>query len=246
MAGDKHFWNIRARNYDRLYWTKDAGYIKKIIDVAGFTRGDLVLDIGTGTGTMARSIQPYVKHVVGMDFSDSMLKRGRWDGISMVKWDITDGLFRNHLFDKIVGRMVFHHILDNLDRAFLRCYDLLKSRGKLIIAEGVPPGEDPDIVEWYTEMFKHKETRRTFTKSLLVGYFVKNGFKDVRIYKYKMRRFNINNWLVNSGLHKAKQTRILNLHRDAPEKVKAAYRMTIEDGICFVDTDNVIVVGRKD
>lgn len=174
MAADKHFWNIRARNYDRLYWTKDAGYIEKIIEVSRFSRSDLVLDIGTGTGTMARSIRPHVKHVVGMDFSDSMLKRGRWDGISMVKWDITDGLFRNHLFDKIVGRMVFHHILDNLDRAFLRCYDLLKSRGKLIIAEGVPPGEDPEIVEWYTEMFKHKETRRTFTKSLLVRYFVKN------------------------------------------------------------------------
>ena len=242
---EKHFWNIRARNYDRLYWTKDAGYIDKIIDVAGFTRNDLVLDIGTGTGAMARSIRPHVRHVVGMDFSDSMLKRGRWDGISMVKWDITDSLFHNHLFDKIVGRMVFHHIMDNLDRAFLRCYDLLKSQGKLIIAEGVPPGEDEDIVGWYAEMFRHKETRRTFTKSLLVRYFAKNGFQDVRVYKYKMKRFNINNWLVNSCLHNAKQTLILNMHRDAPEKVKAAYRMTFENGTCYVDTDNLIIVGNK-
>jgi hypothetical protein len=95
-------------------------------------------------------------------------------------------------------------------------------------------------------MFKHKEVRRTFTRSLLVHYFVKNGFKDVRAYKYKMRRFNINNWLVNSGLHKAKQTLILNMHRDAPGKVKAAYNMTFENGTCFVDTDNLILVGHKD
>ncbi len=243
---DSHFWNIRAKNYDKLYWTKDAGYIERIIRVAKFTRDDLVLDIGTGTGAMARSIRPHVKHVVGMDFSDSMLEKGRWDGISMVKWDITDNLFRNHLFDKIVGRMVFHHILDNLDRAFLRCYDLLKNGGQLIIAEGVPPGEDPEIVDWYTEMFKHKETRRTFTRGLLVHYFAKNGFQDVRAYKYRMRRFNINNWLVNSGLHKAKQTLILGLHRDAPAKVKAAYNMAFENGTCYVDTDNLIVVGRKD
>ncbi|MCK7528387.1 MAG: aminotransferase class I/II-fold pyridoxal phosphate-dependent enzyme [Ignavibacteriales bacterium] len=100
-----------------------------------------------------------------------MLKRGKWDGISMVRWDINESLFHNHLFDKIVGRMVFHHILDNLDRAFLRCYDLLKCRGRLIIAEGVPPAEDPEVVDWYTEMFKHKEVRRTFTKTLLVRYF---------------------------------------------------------------------------
>jgi ubiquinone/menaquinone biosynthesis C-methylase UbiE len=242
---DKHFWNIRAKNYDRLYWTKDTGYIERIIEVAKFSRDDLVLDVGTGTGAMARSIRPYVRHVVGMDFSDSMLKRGKWDGISMVRWDINESLFHNHLFDKIVGRMVFHHILDNLDRAFLRCYDLLKCRGQLIIAEGVPPGEDPEIVDWYTEMFKHKETRRTFTKTLLVSYFAKNGFQDVRAYKYKMKRFNINNWLVNSGLHKAKQTLILNMHRNAPDKVKAAYHMSLENGTCYVDTENLIIVGTK-
>jgi ubiquinone/menaquinone biosynthesis C-methylase UbiE len=242
---DRHFWHIRAKNYDRLYWTKDAGYIAKIIEVARFSRNDLVLDVGTGTGAMARSIRPHVQHVVGMDFSDSMLKQGRWDGISMVKWDINDGLFHNHLFDKIVGRMVFHHILDNLDRAFLRCFDLLKCRGKLIVAEGVPPSEDPDVVDWYTDMFKHKETRRTFTRTSLVRFFTKNGFQDVRAYRYKMRRFNINNWLVNSGLHKAKQTLILNMHRDAPDKVKAAYGLTFENGTCLVDTENLIVIGAK-
>jgi hypothetical protein len=95
-------------------------------------------------------------------------------------------------------------------------------------------------------MFKHKEARRTFTRSLLVHYFVKNGFKDVRAYKYKMRRFNINNWLVNSGLHRAKQTRILAMHRDAPDKVKAAYNMTFANDTCLVDTDNLIIVGKKD
>jgi ubiquinone/menaquinone biosynthesis C-methylase UbiE len=242
---DKHFWNVRARNYDKLFWTKDAGYIKKIIEVSEFSSDDLVLDIGTGTGAMARSIHPHVRHVVGMDFSDSMLKRGKWDGISMVKWDLADGLFQNHLFDKIVGRMVFHHILDNMDRAFLRCFDLLKSHGKLIVAEGIPPSEDQDVIDWYTEMFRHKERRRTFTRGILVNYFVKNGFRDVKVHKYKMKRFNINNWLVNSGLDEAKQKLILNIHLDASRKVKTAYNMKVENGVCLVDTDNLIIVGKK-
>jgi hypothetical protein len=142
--------------------------------------------------------------------------------------------------------MVFHHILDNLDRAFLRCYDLLKSKGKLIIAEGIPPSEDQDVIDWYTEMFKHKEVRRTFTRSLLVYYFVKNGFQDVKVYKYKMKHFNINNWLVNSGLDNAKQKLVLNIHFNASRKVKSAYNMKIENGVCLVDTDNLIIVGKKE
>ena len=243
--GDKHFWNVRAKNYDKLFWTKDAGYIRKIIAASGFSADDLVLDIGTGTGAMARSIQPHVRHVVGMDFSDSMLKQGKWEGISMVKWDLAEGLFQNRLFDKIVGRMVFHHILDNMDRAFLRCFDLLKSQGKLIVAEGIPPSEEPDVVEWYTEMFRHKERRRTFTRGVLVNYFVKNGFRDVKVHRYKMKRFNINNWLVNSGLDETRQKLILDMHVKASPKIKAVYNMTVRNGVCLVDTDNLIVVGRK-
>ena len=243
---DGHFWNVRAKNYDKLFWTKDEGYQEKILAAGEFSKKDLVLDVGTGTGIMARCIRPHVRHVVGMDFSDSMLKRGTWEGISMMKWDLTEGLFQNRLFDKIVGRMVFHHILDNLDRAFLRCYDLLKGGGRLIIAEGVPPGEDQEVIDWYTEMFKHKEVRRTFTKSLLVNYFTKNGFKDVKVHTYKMKRFNINNWLINSGLDKAKQKLILDMHFKASRKVKAAYNMKVRDGVCLVDTDNLIIVGDKE
>lgn len=69
--------------------------------------------------------------------------------------------------------MVFHHIMDNLDRAVLRCYDLLKENGKICVAEGVPPVDDPDVVDWYTEMFKLKEERRTFTPEQLVDYLRK-------------------------------------------------------------------------
>jgi len=243
---NKHFWNIRAKHYDKLFWTKDDGYIKKIIEVAEFSKSDLVLDVGTGTGVMARSIRPHVKHVVGMDFSDSMLEQGTWEGISMVKWDITDSLFHNRLFDKIVGRMVFHHIMESLDRAFLRCYDLLNSKGKLVIAEGTPPSEDQDVVDWYTEMFKHKEVRRTFTKSMLVEHFKNNGFKNVTAHTYKMKRFNINNWLINSGLDKTKQKLILNMHIKANKKIKDVYNMQIINGECLVDTENLVIIGEKE
>ena len=116
----------------------------------------------------------------------------------------------------------------------------------MIIAEGIPPGKDEDIINWYTEMFKLKENRRTFTRDLLVSYFKKNGFKNVIVHKYKMRRFNINNWLINSGIDKAKQDRIMNMHLRANKKIKSAYNMKIENGTCFVDTDNLIIIGEKE
>jgi len=36
------------------------------------------------------------------------------------------------------------------------------------------------------------------------------------------------------------------MHLSASGKVKAAYHMKVENGVCLVDTDNLIIVGNKD
>jgi ubiquinone/menaquinone biosynthesis C-methylase UbiE len=157
------FWYERAAHYDKLFWTKDKKYLDIILEMSDFKKDDLVLDVGVGTGAVAKKIKPYVKHVIGIDISESMLKKGEWEGISTIKWNICDALFTNNIFDKIVARMSFHHMVDNLDIAIMRCYDLLKKGGKIIVAEGVPPTDEIYVIEWYTNMFALKEERLTFT-----------------------------------------------------------------------------------
>ena len=217
-----HFWDIRSAKYDKL-----------------------LLDVGTGTGAIANSVQKLVKKVVAIDISDSMLKNGRWDGVSVVNWDIGENFFADNLFHRVMARMVFHHILDNLDRAILRCYDLLKDGGKITIAEGVPPVDDQKVVDWYTEMFKYKEKRRTFLPKDLIYYLRKNGFQNIKHSIHIMENFNINNWLENSGLDSKNQEIILNMHLEADNDIKKAYNMRINNNECFVRTRNVIITGEK-
>lgn len=245
--GDKDaFWNIRAQHYDKLYWTRDKSYIDAIVEVANFQKSDLVLDIGTGTGIMARAIKPFVKHVIGLDISDGMLEKVQWEGFSLIKWDISESIFVNNLFNKLVARMVFHHILDFLDRAFLRCFDLLRNNGMLIVAEGVPPSEDEYVIQWYTKMFKLKEIRRTFTTRELVHFFQKTGFNNIKVYTHISENFSIRNWLENSGLVEEIQRQILDLHSNAPQQIKDVYNMRITDTDCIISTRNVIITGEKE
>ena len=163
VPGAETFWQIRAANYDKLFWARDDDYITKIVQVSDLDKHHLVLDVGTGTGAIASAINGLAGHVVAIDISASMLQKGDWTGMSVIKWDIGESLFAQAIFHRVFARMVFHHILDNLDRAILRCYDLLKDGGKIIVAEGVPPVDEPEVVQWYTEMFRLKEERRTFT-----------------------------------------------------------------------------------
>ena len=241
----EHFWKIRSAKYDKLYWVKDKDYLTNIISEANLDENQIVLDVGTGTGIIANSIKKLVKHIVAIDISNAMLEKGQWNGISVINWDIGEKLFVNNLFDRVFARMVFHHILDNLDRAILRCYDLLKDNGKIIIAEGVPPTNDKKIIDWYTDMFKLKEKRRTFIPEDLCYYLIKNGFKNVDYKIYIMENFNINNWLNNSGIDPKIQDEILRLHLEADPMIKEAYNMKINNGECIVRTKNIIVTGEK-
>ena len=211
-----NFWQIRSAKYDKLYWTKDESYLEMILKMADLKKSDIVLDVGTGTGTIGRAIMPFVNHVIGLDNSEAMLDKGKWGGLSVIKWDISDRIFKDGLFDKVFARMVFHHILDNLDRAFLRCYDLLKDKGKLIIAEGIPPSDDPEIIQWYADMFTLKEERRVFSGMELEGYFLKNGFRNVNTYVHVMKSFNVQNWLLNSGLARNIADKIVEMHYRTP------------------------------
>ena len=239
------FWKIRAANYDKLYWTRDTGYIHEIIRLAKLERHHVALDVGSGTGVIAKEIKNHVKHVLAVDISGSMLEKGVWSDISTIKWDIGESLFADGIFHRVFARMVFHHILDNLDRAILRCYDLLKDGGQIIVAEGVPPTNDPDVIMWYSDMFKLKEDRRTFTPELLTRYLTKNGFEEVHAHLYYMEDFSISNWLRNSGLSVVIQKKILDMHQNAPKKIRNAYCMRLNGEDCIVKTKNVIAVGKK-
>lgn len=242
---DLKFWNIRSADYDKLFWVKDKSYIDAIIEASELSRDHVILDVGTGTGTISNAVKKHVQHVVAVDISHSMLEKGNWEGVSMVKWDISNSLFTSNLFDRVVARMVLHHVLDNLDRAILRCYDILKEGGKIVVAEGVPPSDDEDVINWYTSMFKLKEKRRTFTLSKLKYYIEKNGFKNVKSRIHVMEKFSINNWLSNSGLPKDTQQKIYEIHVNADPKIKEVYNMEIINEECFVRTINTIITGEK-
>ena len=239
------FWKIRSAKYDKLFWTKDQGYIDELLKLSDLKKHHFALDVGTGTGIVANNIKEKVEHVVAIDISNDMLQKGDWEGISILKWDIGNALFKDHTFHRVIARMVFHHIMNNIDRAILRCYDLLKDKGKITIAEGVPPNDDLDTINWYTEMFKFKETRRTFTASMLIDLLDKNGFKNINLHEYFMENFSVSNWLLNSGLNKEIQSKILDMHIQAPNNIKAAYNMRITSDDCLIRSKNVIITGEK-
>ena len=241
----EQFWKTRSKKFNNLKWANEYSYIEMFIYSGDFKKNDIVLDVGTGTGIIARALSPIVKEVIGIDISRDMLEHNDWNGNKyFIKRDIRTPIFHDNIFDKVVARMVFHHITEGIQGAMDECYRILKNRGKMILAEGVPP--TPEVRQEYINIFKLKEKRLTFMEEELINIMRRSGFKNINVSQYIMKNFSVNDWLENSGLIKRKRDKIFEMHTMGSDTFKKAYNMKITKDDCFIDVKNLILVGKKE
>lgn len=238
---DRQYWKMRATGYEQLEWAKQGSYLDAFLHAGGFCQDDVVLDVGTGTGIIAHALAPAVKRVVGLDSSVDMLEQARATQMpneEFLEGDIRETDFPEGSFNKITARMVFHHIMTDIDLAVANCHRFLRPGGRLILSEGVPP--HPDVKDWYTEMFKLKEERRTFLEQDLVDLVRAGGFKEPQIVTYTASQMSIRNWLQKSGLTQDIQDRIYQMHLEL-DGLGKHYRMKVTDEDIFLDWKFVIL-----
>ena len=234
----------RAKLYNNLEWATKPSFIDPILNIGCFQSTDRVLDVGTGTGIIAKAISPLVKEVIGIDISKFMLELcSHNSNIQQVVGDIRKTEMENNSFDKIVARQTFHHILTDTQKAVDNCYRMLKINGRMIIAEGVPP--TLEIKPHYERVFALKEERLVFMEQDLVNLLTNSGFKNTLVINIWQKQMSIRNWLTNSGLPQKTQDSIFQLFPANRSICVKAYKMTEQDGDCFIDMKQAIVTGWR-
>lgn len=242
---NEKYWKKRSFKYNNLKWVYNDSYMYNLCKAANFNKKQIVMDMGSGTGAVSKNIKNLVKKVIALDISSDMLNKGNCNNISFIKWDIRNSLFKDNIFDRIVARMVFHHILKKQDKAIQNCYKYLKKSGKIIIAEAIPPSNSDNVINWFYDMFDYKEERVRIFPSDFKLKLQNNGFEDIKIFKHWMFDFDINNWIENSGLSKNKISKIIQMHIEAPSDVKNAYNMKINNGKITINSKYMIMTGNK-
>lgn len=238
----KDYWKGRAEQYNKLEWVNGEDYLDAIFESGNFETHHSVLDIGTGTGIIAKRIAPHVKEVFAVDNSEDMARQSKWkDNIYFIPKDIREPFFTEGIFDRITARMVFHHILEDRDVAMGRCYHSLKKGGLMVLSENVPP--TPDCYDEFKQIFELKEKRIVFTEDELLELFA--VFTTVDLLYYMDRNFSVRNWLDNNNLDKKIKDKIFDLHINGSDEFKEGYNMKITQDDCLIDIKDVILVGKK-
>ena len=120
---------------------QDIRWRKHVIRLAQIDNHASLLDLGTGTGDLARealSQSPNAK-VIAADFTIEMMRVGNKYGV--LNWSTADALrlpFQDSSFDAVVSGFLMRNVT-NLDQAIAEQYRMLKPGGRIVILDTTRP-----------------------------------------------------------------------------------------------------------
>ncbi len=185
-------------------------------DFAGISRGDNVLDLGSGAGNdcfIARAITGETGVVTGLDFTDEMLDKARanceklgYDNVRFIKGDIENMPLPADSVDVVVSNCVLNLVPDK-QKAFSEINRVLKPGGHFCVSDVVIKGDLPASLKQDAEMYAGCVSGAIRMESYLaiVG---QQGFREITLHKQKAITIPdeiLTNYLDNKQLEEFKQ-----------------------------------------
>jgi predicted TPR repeat methyltransferase len=137
----QEFYKKKSKGWSDIAWQKGKyrGHIlieKAFKQTHNTSKKVNILDLGCGTGSLARFLRPYARTLVGVDLSPDMLFKAQQIDLydSLHKKDLSQylGEVLNH-YDTVVAAAVLIHFYD-LDNIFFLVRDSLKINGRFIFS----------------------------------------------------------------------------------------------------------------
>lgn len=248
-------WERRAKaGYEQLPWVSSPILLGKMVELAGLSGNETVIDAATGSGAVFDALAPRVPQgrIIGFDISRDMLSRRTTPLPShgeLVVASIYKTPFSDRMADVITARQVFHN-LNNISGAVTELGRVLAPGGRLIVNEYVPV--TPEIQAFEREVFDKKEAGRHLFSGEGLAEVVAETFLDqykdgVVLLDYAvLPQDSVRGWMKNSGLPPTTQQEIVGMYIDESGGILQPLRPTVTpDGDVLVDRPFAFIVAQK-
>ncbi len=171
--------------------TREKTFKKKLIKQADIQKGYEVIDIGSGTGTLAlwiKQSEPEAQ-VIGLDGDPMILsiaqRKSQDQGLSITFEQVLsyDMPYSNNRFDRCLSSLFFHHLtLENKEKTFREMYRILKHGGEIHIADwGKPSNVLMRFLFYQIQLLDGFKTTTDNIKGILPKLMKTVGFQNVSV-----------------------------------------------------------------
>jgi len=123
------------KHYDSFMKRFNLYKTEEVIQMLDLTGEEVILDIGGGTGHLARSLEPHCKRIYVIDESKKMLSKIKpFNSIIPILGDVFDLSVIDEALDVVIMTDVFHHI-EGQEKLLEIISNKLKKGGKFIMMD---------------------------------------------------------------------------------------------------------------
>jgi len=208
----------------------------EILVAFGDLRGDeCALEIGIGSGAVAAKMREHTGVLIGVDVARPMLEKAQRylprHHLLCCEIEHLASLFLDETFDLVYCRAVLHHV--DISRILAQMHSLIKSGGKLLIAETVAATEEDEVFQLkFVESLHTGHTEFPTAERLLA--MIENAAFEIQKYQVWLERASLQNILASTAKSAQEKAEIITMFRGASEQTKTWWNMRFEgDDILF-------------
>jgi ubiquinone/menaquinone biosynthesis C-methylase UbiE len=171
-----------------VYFAKLPGHeeaTQLLLQMAGVTAADTVLDIACGAGAVACAAARVARQVTGIDLTPAMIERAATLqaelGLANLAWhvgDVSQLPFGTDRFEVVLTRYSLHHFLEPAD-VIAEMYRVCKPSGRVAVADLVLPLEKVSAYD-RMERLRDPSHNRVLTEGELHALLTACGLVDLR------------------------------------------------------------------
>jgi len=228
----EHF-SARAERYDRSsHWCGDRDFLRRIIARIGVGPGATVLDVASGTGQVARVLRETGATVVGLDFTEAMLRQG------VLRTDrfLTASAEAMPLADDSVDAAIERQGIQFMDdqAAVREMVRVTRPGGRVCLVQLCAFGND-DEREYFEILRLRNPARRNFYRLERLDELLRNaGCREVAVHREHSRE-DVRIWADNGAIQSEAQRAIEACYRDASEPFRRLHQVHFEGEGTIVD-----------
>lgn len=129
---------IKTQQWNAKQYHQHAHFVSSLalpmIELLNPKKGEKILDLGCGDGTLAVEIEKYHTYVTAIDSSEDMVNKAKEKGIDAHLISATE-MTHHHEFDALFSNATLHWVKD-ADLSIKRIYQALKKQGRFVAEFG--------------------------------------------------------------------------------------------------------------